>query len=152
MKTGQDEMFKRILVPTDGSQMAAEATEGAVDLARSVGGELTFLYVVDTALTSGIPEDWAWEQLEAVLREEGERALDEAGEAAEEVGVEFSTVLLEGIPHREIVDYAADNDVDLIVIATAGRRGLDRLLMGSTTDRVLRGAGCPVLVIRRGQE
>lgn len=145
-------MFKRILVPTDGSERSEEAAEEAIDLAESVGGELHFLYVVDTSMISGIPEDWAWERLEELMHEEGGATVKELSERADSRGVDSEAVLLEGVPHREILSYAEDEETDLIVIATAGRRGLDKLIMGSTTERVLRSSEKPVLVIRGEKE
>jgi len=145
-------MFKKILVPTDGSGRAREAAEEAIELAKNVGGEVHFLYVVDSSITSGVPEDWAWEQLEGVLQEEGRKSVGKLEKMSEEAGVETERVVLEGIPHREILSYAKDEAMDLIVIATAGRKGLDKLLMGSTTERVLRSSDVPILVIKRGEK
>lgn len=143
-------MFKRILVPTDGSERSKDAAEEAIELARSIGGEVFFLYVVDTSVISGIPEDWAWEQLEDVMQSEGETVVSDLSELASSEEVVASAEVVEGVPHREILEYADDKDIDLIVMATAGRRGLDKLLMGSTTERVLRSSDLPVLVIRGG--
>lgn len=141
-------MVERILVPTDGSERASRAADWAIDLARETGGELHFLYVVDTSLTTGLPEDWAWEQIEESLREEGNAALEGLVGSAREAGLDARAEIGKGVPHSRILSYAQKNDVDLIAISTAGRRGLEKLLMGSTTDRVLRSAECPVVVIK----
>lgn len=147
----QDTMFDTILVPTDGSTMSIRAAEKAIELAERLGSEVHFLFIVDSSMMAGLPEDAVWQQLEEVLREEGEKTIKRLRTLSDESDVETRGVLLDGTPWRKIVSYADENDADLIVMATAGRRGIDRLLLGSTTDRVLRHAKCPVMAIRGEQ-
>lgn len=145
-------MFDTILVPTDGSEMSRRAAEKAIDLAELTGSEVHFLFIVDSSMMAGLPEDAVWQQLEEVLRKEGESTIKRLRALSEESDVETRGVLLEGTPWRKIVSYADENDADLVVMATAGRKGIDRLLLGSTTDRVLRHAKCPVMAIRGNSE
>lgn len=145
-------MYDKILVPTEGSKRAEMAAEEAIELAEALGSEVHFLYVVDSSVTAGLPEDAAWEQLEALLQDEGENVVSRLQDRAEESRVKTKGVVREGPPYREIVDYTEENDIDLIVIATAARKGLDRLLMGSTTERVIRHTDRPVTVIRGEEE
>lgn len=145
-------MFDTILVPTDGSKMSIGAAEKAIELAELTGSEVHFLFIVDSSMMAGLPEDAVWQQLEEVLREEGEKTIKRLQTLSDESDVETRGVLLEGTPWRQIVSYSEENAADLIVMATAGRRGIDRLLLGSTTERVLRHAGCPVMVIRGESE
>lgn len=144
-------MFKRILVPTDGSERAKHAAERALKLAAELNSEIHFLYVVDSSVMAGLPDDAWWEQLSDALREEGESVVGALEDQATEAGVEAKGVVVEGSPGRDIVSYAKENGVDLVIMSTAGRKGLDKFLMGSTTDRVLRSATCPVMVIRESE-
>ncbi|MFC4552589.1 MULTISPECIES: universal stress protein [Halorussus] len=143
-------MYDRILVPTDGSPQAARALEHALDLARTYDAQLHVLFVVDaTAFASEVDASLVTDELESY----GERAVESAAERASEAGIEsVSTAVLRGTPHREILDYAEGHDVDLVVLGTHGRRGLDRYLLGSVTERIVRTADVPVLVVRSGDE
>lgn len=139
-------MYRRILLPTDGSPGTDRAVDHALELAGAFDATLYVLYVVDTDV---LPLDSHSRHLLDYLHEEGGLAIDRITERAEDRGIGPVTgEVREGTPHEEILRYAADNDADLIVMGTHGRRGLDRLLLGSTTDRVIRLSTVPVLAVR----
>jgi nucleotide-binding universal stress UspA family protein len=143
-------MFKRILVPTDGSAGAYEALNCAVAIARKFESELHILYVVEppAMLTAPYSESVLMDVLQAG-REAGERALAEATETVRKSGtsrVQSSTI--EGQPAEQIVAYSKDNEIDLIVMGTHGRRGINRLLLGSIAEEVVRTALVPVMTVR----
>ena len=132
--------IRKILYPTDFSPYSNQAYFHAVALAESHGASLTILYVYPGGFgapeTAGDGEDRAYwqEQLEQI-RPVNEHILTHH-------------VLLEGDPASEIVDFARDASVDLIVMGTHGRTGLERLLMGSVAEKVMREAPCSVLVVK----
>lgn len=132
-----------VLIPTDGSAPAATAAERSLDLAEQVGASVHLLAVADTDLTGALPTVSGVELLESAGTH-----LEELAETARERGLEATTTVREGRPAEEIVDYAADGTVDLVAMATAGRGGIDRLVLGSVTDTVVRNATVPVLTIR----
>lgn len=138
-------MYERILLPTDGSRGNDRAVRQAIDLAAETGAELHVLFVVEDV--PYVPE-MADEGVETRLREVGETAIDEIRERADEADVEIRTAIEQGTPHRAIVEYADAEGVDLIVMGTHGRSGLDRYLLGSVTERVVRTAETPVLTVR----
>jgi len=143
-------MYDRILVPTDGSEGIDAVIEHALELAAVHNGTVHGLYVLDTATMSRMPMDTSWEAVSGMLREEGEQALAQIGELSDgDVPVE--TEMTEGAPSREIVARAESPDVDVIVMGTHGRGGLDRLLLGSVAERVVRSAPVPVLTYRVGE-
>ena len=142
-------MYKRILVPTDGSAGMTRVIDHAADLARAHGADLHFLYVVDTASFAHLPMETSWGSVTSMLREEGEAALRDAADRA--VADDCVTTITEGPPSREIVAYAREADCDLVVMGTHGRGGLDRLILGSVAERVVRTAEVPVLTVRVGQ-
>ncbi len=141
-------MYGRILVPTDGSAGMARVVDHAVDLAAVHGADLHLVYVVNTASFANLPMETTWEGVDEMLTEEGEAALDEAERRAGDVATERA--LLEGSPAREIVRYATREGCDLICMGTHGRGGLDRLLLGSVAERVVRSSEVPVLTVRVG--
>jgi nucleotide-binding universal stress UspA family protein len=138
-------MFNRILFPTDGSDGAAVALDHLVDLATHHDATVHILNVADTAQDSAlqIQED----DVDALVQE-GKRLVREAATHAQQHGVDTVTEVLQGKPYRKIVEYADTNGLDLIVMPTHGRRGLERFLLGSTTERVVRRADVPVLTIQ----
>lgn len=142
-------MYEHVLVPTDGSEAAAAAVREAVDLADLTGATIHGLYVVDARDYSALPET-KWVGVETALESEGESALAAVTDAAEAADVPVRTRIRRGVPHGEILDYAEEEEIDLIVMATHGRTGLDRFLLGSVTENVIRGASVPVHVIRTG--
>jgi nucleotide-binding universal stress UspA family protein len=144
-ETAFDPAFDAVLVPTDGSACAEAAAERAIDLATETGAALHAVHVVDLGV---IHDDVDAGAVLDALEATGEQALQRVIGRAEETGV--STVeasVLSGRPHRAIVDYAAEYDVDLIVMGTHGRTGLDRYLLGSVTERVVRLSDVPVLAV-----
>jgi nucleotide-binding universal stress UspA family protein len=142
-------MYDRILLPTDGSDATNPAVEQAIGLARETGAELHVLYVVeDIPYAPEMMDDRVEDQLRSI----GEEALDEIQERADEEGVEVVAALREGAPHNSILSYADEEDIDAIVMGTHGRSGLDRYLLGSVTERVVRTADVPVLTVRKSEE
>lgn len=147
-----EQMYDRILVPTDGSADTERAVEHAAELAVAHGAELRAVYVVNSATFAGLPMETSWEGIDDVLREEGESALERVEEVVAKYGVPVETRLLEGSPSRRIVEYAESEDCDLVVMGTHGRGGIDRLLLGSVAEGVVRASSVPVLTVRVGDE
>ena len=150
-------MYDTILVPTDGSPTADRALREALDLASEIGATLHVLYVVDTSAAGWAAigdEEFGVEVNQGLeyLRKEGEEATAEAIEAAREAGVEVVTAIDDGTPYRGILEYAEEQDIDLLVMGTHGRTGLDRYLLGSTTERVVRRSPVPVLTVRHDED
>jgi nucleotide-binding universal stress UspA family protein len=144
-------LFNCILVPTDGSQSSMTAGRMAVRLAALNSARLTFLYVVDTAVAGGLAKasgreaDGVQEELSA----SGRHYLDYLSRLAAEAGLESEQRIRMGEPHEEIDDLARAQGADLIVIGqVSGGRGLQRILIGGVTERVIENAPCPVLVVR----
>ncbi|MDT9000669.1 universal stress protein [Paucibacter sp. APW11] len=144
-------MFKRILLPTDGSTTAARAAAVAVDLARRYGAQLEIVSVIDPVPFVSFPEGGG-EALAYYLEaaEEGASIGIKAAEAlASAAGVGFAShVLREHGPAVSIVEHAQACAADLIVIGSHGRRGLDAVLLGSVAQKVLTLSKVPVFVVK----
>ncbi|QHS16422.1 universal stress protein [Halopenitus persicus] len=143
-------MYDQILVPTDGSPAANAAIDHAIDLAKRYDARIHALYVVDGSAYSTL-EAGSEIVLEA-LESEGEEATDRVAEAAAEAGVETVTSVVNGTAYRTITEYVDDNAIDLIVMGTHGRQGIDRYLLGSVTERVVRTADVPVLTVHKNDD
>jgi nucleotide-binding universal stress UspA family protein len=147
-------MYDTILVPTDGSDVAEHAVDHAVDLAEKYGADIHALYVVDT---SAVDVSLGTEQVDRIQQghfgdmPELERRANEATSAvaakAAEHGIDVTEAVVAGQPHRQIANYATNHGVDLIVMGSAGRSGVRRVLLGSVAERTLRSTKLPVLVV-----
>lgn len=138
-------MYDRILVPTDGSPSMQAVVDHALELAAVHDATVYGLYVVDTGSFATLPVETTWDGVTEMLKEEGERAVSEFAEMAGDVPVE--TAIRDGNPSGEIVTYASEHDCDAVVMGTHGRGGIDRLLLGSVAERVVRVAPVPVVTV-----
>ncbi len=141
-------MYDRILVPTDGSAETGRVVAHAAELAEAHGAELHAMYVINSATFASLPMETSWEGISDMLEEEGQSALADVRQFAAGYDVTLETHLVEGPPNKEIVRYAERGDFDLIVMGTHGRGGIDRLLLGSVAERVVRASTVPVLTVR----
>lgn len=137
-------MYDQILVPTDGSEGSEIAFEQALDLAKTYSATVHLLYVVEPVAVSSVQ----LEMLEEELRRRGEVVLQELAGRAKSQEVTAITELRSGRPAEEILEYVDENEMDLVVMGTHGRTGLDRYLIGSVTEKVVRLSEKPVLTVR----
>jgi nucleotide-binding universal stress UspA family protein len=144
-------MYKRIVVPTDGTEITAKAVQAAIELAKLSGGELFAISVKEPFPYSAIsemqpvPPQEFYDAQERIATERVKAAVDGAAAA----GVKCQGFTVEALhPWEAILDHAATHGCDLIVMASHGRRGVAALLLGSETQRVLLHSKLPVLVVR----
>ena len=142
--------IKKILFAADFSEGSSSSLPYAADFAKRYGAKLYLVHVVfDIAKTSGsyVPHvslEELYRDMEKNAKAELEKCYIEEMRACKDV----EHVVLKGTPYEEISRFAEDNKIDLIVIGTHGRKGLDRMLFGSTAEQVVRHAPCPVLTVR----
>jgi len=145
-------MYQRILVPLDGSAPSERGFAEALSLARAFDASLVLLHVIESyPMMIEMASATTWEQVGSGLRDEGQRVLDQAHEAAQSAGVASETHLEEVSAARVcdvIVEQARAHRCDLIVMGTHGRRGVERAVVGSDAERVIRQAPCAVLLVR----
>ncbi|ELZ93506.1 universal stress protein [Haloferax volcanii] len=142
-------MYSHILFPTDGSDCADAALDHAIEHARTYDATLVVLYVADVREVGYAAPALSLERVREALLESGEQVVDRVAQAAREAGVEVETVVTEGTPASEIIRHADEREVDLVVMGTHGRSGIDRYLIGSVAERVVRGSDAPVLTVRQ---
>jgi nucleotide-binding universal stress UspA family protein len=147
-------MYKHILIPTDGSPVAAKAIQAGVALAKEMGAAVTGYYAIEPAPTHIYGEGYLAdrnlvEELERRSRDVAQRCVDEIATAAKAAGVKCETVVGKAVvPYKGIIEAAEKNKCDAIFIASNGHRGLTGLLLGSVTQKVLTHTKTPVLVFR----
>lgn len=147
--------FKKIMIATDGSDCSKLAAEKGIELARLSGGMIYAVSVVSTtslsmygdylSSTGMIPY---WELIYEALKSQAQQAVDNVKSLGEMKGINVESILLERRPADELIRYAEENGMDIIVMGTLGRTGIDRLLLGSVAGNVIRHSKVPVMVIR----
>ena len=142
-------LFRRILVATDFSEASTPAFQEAILMAKENGSELLIANAYQRpdmlqadAVAFGVYEEW-----EGNLRDEVEGKLNALVEEARTAGVAARPLVLTGAPHHAIADAAKENDADLVIMGTHGRKGVARFFLGSVASRVIKTAPCPVLTI-----
>jgi len=137
-------MYQELLLATDGSDAAHRATEQGIELAAQLDATLHVLAVSEEGPQAENKQD----RLRNDPEEEAATAAEEAKEAATREGIDATTDIRHGVPQEQIVDYAETNPVDMVIVGTAGRSGLDHLLSGSVAEEIVRNAPVPVLTVR----
>ncbi len=143
--------IKKILYPTDFSEPSKVALEYAAELARQFGAELEILHVMfdETQVVSFYLPQVTMQSLSTDIETGSAKQLDEFIKSQPALkGVNYTTKLIKGTPFIEITKHAKDTAADMIVIGTHGRTGLDHVLFGSTAEKVVRKAPCPVFTVR----
>lgn len=139
-------LFKKILIATDGSENNQTAVEEGIKIAQACGSSLYVVYVIDMRTFESVPADIGMRDTYLLLQNEANQVLDRVIKLGGDLKME--TKILEGRPATEIVDFAVENGVDLIVIGTQGKTGIKRLLLGSVAETVIRSATSMVLVVK----
>ena len=139
-------MYKKILVPTDGSEFAKKAQQHAMFLASVSGAEIYAVTVTENNFVNGLPLDEEVKQLNEMLKERSEENLKEFDKLNDK-NLKINHVIKEGSPAKAILEVANDENIDLIVMGSSGKSGFDRFIMGSVADKVVNSAKCAVLVV-----
>jgi nucleotide-binding universal stress UspA family protein len=141
-------MYKRVLVPLDGSKLAEQALIHAAIQAGQFGAEITLLMVLGPLPDSAMAGRRAVRSAEEASARLAQDYLEGVAAGLREQGLTVQTETVEGKPYLEIVRFAEEKEIDLIVMSTRGYSGLSRWLLGSVTDRVVRGAMVPLLLVQ----
>ncbi|AKB12135.1 MAG: universal stress protein [Methanosarcina thermophila] len=136
------------MIATDGSVCSRIAASRGIELARLSGGTVYAVYVVSTEYFSSMAVDFDRERMYEALRKEGCKAVSYINEIGELKNVNVETVLLEGHPADELIRFAEEEKMDIIVMGMIGRTGLDRLILGSVAEKVIRHSKVPVMVVK----
>lgn len=141
-------MYKKILLPTDGSKFAEKAEKHALFLAEVSGAEIIALSVIETSFSIGLPSDDTVFQINQMLKKETENNLEKVEKMKDDSDSDVKITLKvdEGSPADVILDTIEKEDIDLVVMGSSGKSGFDRFIMGSVAEKVVKTAQCSVLV------
>ena len=144
-------MFKKILLPTDGTELSARAISGAVDMAKKLGAAIVGMTVIEPYSYSSLSEyrPESFEDYEVRMDKVALERLKSIEDAAKAAGVGVETKVAKSFsPYEAIIDLAKKSNCDAIFMSSHGRRGLSAVLLGSETQKVLTHSTIPVLVYR----
>ncbi|RXA21256.1 universal stress protein [Methanosarcina sp. MSH10X1] len=140
---------RQILIATDGSETANEAADFAMEMIGCSGAKVYAVYVIDTTPYRSVSLDkiWSKETLDEFERA-GHEATSYIEKIAKDAGVEAESRILRGHPAEKIVTFAEDNNIDMIIVGSLGKGGYEKVVLGSVSEKVVRHAKVPVLVVR----
>ena len=141
------DIYKRILIPTDGSEYTKAAVSHGLKLAKAMGAEVTTMHVLDEAPYYFLSDGLSIPNLFAQLEAEGRKAVQYVVDEGDKMGVKVDQRIEKGHPADTIVE--ASKDYDLVIMGTLGRSGLSHLMIGSVAEKVVRFSACPVLLVRK---
>ena len=143
-------IFRKIMIATDGSELVKKAVDSAIEIAKLCHAKLYAVYVISFGGYSITPsKENAWEKaMKEQLIKEGKEATTYVENIGRAANIEVESVILEGNPVDKIVDFAEKNDIDLIVMGTQGKNVIERFLIGSVTENVVRRSKKLVLIVR----
>ncbi|OED29825.1 universal stress protein [Methanosphaera sp. WGK6] len=147
-------MYKRILLPTDGSKNSEKAIKHACNMATHEHAEIVVINVIDSKHLTSLPEDALDDDTEFVFEEHGDVVTKHVEELIKETdeNIKVSSITAEGDPATAIIKAAEKENMDVIVIASSGKHILDRFLLGSVTSKTIKYSTIPVLVIPTNSE
>ena len=142
----------KIIVPVDGSEESKKAAKKALYIAKHINSSVVALYVMDTPLLARYTygDDILIPDIHALLKKEGNLVLAEVERMGKRAGVRVIRKMVEGIPDEEIIKIARKKD--LIVMGSKGKTALDRILVGSVSEKVIHHAPCAVMIVREREE
>ena len=152
--------FKKIMIATDGSTCSELAIDKGIEFARLCGGTVYAVHVVSSASlfsmnqgysdSMGMNPDFVpmYEEMHEAMEKQGHQALNYVKGLGEIKGVKVESVLLDGNPSDELIRYAEEEKMDIVIMGTLGKTGLDRFLLGSVAGNLVRHSKIPVMVVR----
>ncbi|MFB6207687.1 MAG: universal stress protein [Haloglomus sp.] len=142
-------MYESILVPTDGSEQATNAVKTGLSLARELGATAHAVHVVEEFEGRIEPITGEQDDLSEQYHEQGEEIVGEVAKAAESMGVDCVTAVEEGVVHEELGRYVEEHDIDFIVMGSRGLTNVEKAILGSTSDKIIRTLDIPTTVVHK---
>lgn len=139
--------FNRIIAPVDGSEQSIKSVKKAISLGKELNLDVLAIYVVDVGpYTSILPPEQTYEIWKNAIEEEAQKTLNKVEKIADENNAKVKTMMLKGTPDEEIVKEAKKKD--LIIMGNKGKSAVDRVLIGSVSEKVLHHSDATVMIVR----
>lgn len=142
-------MYDQVLIPTDGSEQATNAVKAGLLLADQLGASVHVLYVVEEFEGRIEPITGEQEELSREYHEYGEEIVGEVAKAADAMGLDCTTAVTSGVVHGQIKSYVEKNDIDMIVMGSRGLTTVEKVILGSTADKIVRTLEIPTTIVHK---
>lgn len=142
-------MHDDILILTDGSKQASNAVKRGLLLARDLDATVHALYVVEDFESRIAPITGEQQRVSEQQFEHGESVVDDVAQAADSLGVDVVRAVEKGTVHKEVEEYAEEHDIDCIIMGSRGRTNIEKAILGSTADRIIRTLDVPTMVVHQ---
>ena len=144
-----EQLYKKILLPTDGSKYSDISEKHALSIAATNNSEIIALSVIENSFSIGLPDTDTISEVNRLLKEENEKNLKKVERLRDECGVDVKirTLVKEGSPARVILETIDEEDIDLVVMGSSGKSGIDKFLMGSVAEKVVKSAKCKMFCL-----
>src|SRR5665647_2556879 len=152
--------FKKIMIATDGSDCSRQVADKGIEFAKLSRGTVYAVYVVSTAYLPSMYGDYLspmnmniyWESIREAFKTQGQQAVNYVKNLGDMKGIKVEPVLLEGNPSAELIRYAEEEKMDIVIMGTLEKTGLDKMLLGSAAGNIVRHSKVPVMVVRENCE
>ena len=144
-----EQLYKKILLPTDGSKYSDISEKHALAIAAANDAEIIALSVIENSFSIGLPDTETINEVNKLLKDENEKNLKRVKMLRDDEGVDVKirTIVKEGSPAKAILETIDEEDIDLVVMGSSGKSAIDRFLMGSVAEKVVKSAKCSVLLV-----
>jgi nucleotide-binding universal stress UspA family protein len=147
----KDIMIKNIMIATDGSDTSKNAAKVGIEIACRSKGSIIIVYVVDVFRLSHIPGYVTFpglkDKLLELMEKEGIEATESVEDMANDAGIACQKLIIRGEPSKELLRISRESGVDLLIMGSVGRTGLDKIILGSVAEKVVRNSAVPVLLV-----
>ena len=144
-----EQLYKKILLPTDGSKYSDISEKHALAIAAANDAEIIALSVIENSFSIGLPDTETINEVNKLLKDENEKNLKRVKMLRDDEGVDVKirTIVKEGSPAKAILETIDEEGIDLVVMGSSGKSAIDRFLMGSVAEKVVKSAKCSVLLV-----
>ncbi len=140
-----ENIYKKILLPLDGSAYSEKAVDDAIFIAKASNAEIMLLTVVENSFLIGLPADNTTREINELLENEAQKNIDKIKEKLG--GIPIKTIIEEGSPAEAILKTIKKENIDLVIMGSSGKKGFEKFIIGSVTDKVVNSARCKILII-----
>lgn len=140
-----EQLYKKILLPLDGSKFAEKAVNDAIFIAKSSNAEIILLTVVENSFLVGLPADNTTMEINKLLETEAQKNIDKIKKHLDDI--KTTTIIKEGSPAEAILKTIEKENIDLVIMGSSGKKGFEKFIIGSVTDKVVNSARCKIMVI-----
>lgn len=138
-------LYKKILLPLDGSKFSEKAVKDAIFIAKASNAEIILISVVENSFLVGLPADNTTNEINKLLEDEAQKNINKIKEQLKDI--KTTIIIEEGSPAEAIIKTIEKENIDLVIMGSSGKKGFEKFIIGSVTDKVVNSARCKIMII-----